>query len=120
MKLNKEQAIHEHRKMWRWLAEFYAAIDRWHKKSMSIVDAKEIYLFFKKYEDICSDCFCCEYVAQADIHCRECPVVWHNKLGVNADHCCDGEFGIIFDLSDAKAISKMCRIISELPERKDI
>lgn len=26
MKLTKEQAVHEHRMMWRWLAEFYADI----------------------------------------------------------------------------------------------
>lgn len=112
MKLTKEQAVHEHRMMWRWLAEFYAAIDRWNGKVPTINCAKKRYLSIKKYKEIGGNCFCCEYVSRSAITCRECPIVWHNKC-----HCTDGEFGIVNELSEAKEISDMCRIIAELPER---
>lgn len=79
MKLTKEQAITEHRKMWRWIAE--------ETEKRKYVLSKRTYLyvhFGTRLLDMVSDCFLCEYVYGKDNHqeervpiCdRDCPINW--------------------------------------------
>ncbi len=84
MKLTKEEAIREHRKMWYWIAD--------ETKKRKYVVSKIDYLDEFNIESITCDCFLCEYAAQQmkslDIpvninkteypyRCTACPVQWH-------------------------------------------
>ena len=138
MKLTKEQAIKEHRKMWKWISR---QIMKDYKENYSIKDIasyKKIYLennFENEY--IYNNCFCCEY-AGIQYRCVSCLIYWNddntskismegyygslNKIfysitidSVNKDSIeeyfvCEG---------GAKKLSKMAYKIAMLEERKD-
>lgn len=113
--MTREQAVYEHRRMWRWLAEFYAAIDKWNGRAPHIKEAEKIYLSLKGCREIRIGCFCCECGG-----CDRCPIEWHDGVGRTVEYCdAGGEYWTIWGLEDAKEISEMCKVIAELPERKE-
>lgn len=65
MKLTKERAIAEHRKMWLWISRQIM------KDYLANRTVREIYSY---------KCFCCEYVKQSGIDCyKDCPLYWNDK-----------------------------------------
>ena len=133
MKLTKEQAIIEHRKMWNWIADQY--------KNRCI---NYIYDVEQKYIDECtnyssdeieSNSFCCEFSNQNDVSdsCDSCPLVWGNVKGfayclesyeINKDGDVRGLYAKVADETwDSSEINfdkvyKLCKQIANLPERK--
>lgn len=114
LNLTREQAISEHRKMWRWIAE--ETVKRQYKIH------KDDYLIENDKEIITAECFCCEYSAG---HCSRCPIDWGSK--VRAFMCMDMD-----NLNDSKGLyekwnftydwqeaAELARQIAELPERPE-
>lgn len=81
MKLSFDQAVEEHRKMWRWIAE--------NSHSKSILDMKQDYLnkFFDNQE-VELECFCCEYDHNFNDNCSHCPLVWSGEYPC---HCTESK-----------------------------
>ena len=77
MKLTKQQAIEEHRKMWNWIADQYAKYEgRLVNNSdgqLTGVRLKAKYFAINNLPIIDNACFCCEYDADS---CEGCPVQW--------------------------------------------
>lgn len=85
MKLTREQAIAEHRKMWLWISRQIM------KDYVANRMVKTIYSYKRDYlnkvcpgERIQAKCFCCEYIKQVgdycDTSCRiHCPLYWNDK-----------------------------------------
>lgn len=91
MGLTKEQAIEEHRKMWRWIAI--------ETQKRQIPVKKEEYL--KKYfpdESIIKNCFCCEYDGFSE--CAYCPIYWNSSLKklMCEDKNIEGDRDNLFDM----------------------
>lgn len=121
-KLTKEQAIAEHRKMWRWIAEET-------KKRREIVKEED---YIKKYfqrDVILCHCFCCEYTSQrggcADLFfCEFCPIDWNSEcdelMCEDYDETEENNKGLLGLWEDAKSwqtAAKLAKQIAELPER---
>lgn len=82
MKLTKEQAVVEHRRMWNWIAQQYRAGERYNVEEM-----KRRYIsgeLGKSPDLICNHCFCCEYSVQvgndSDGPCDNCPIKWPSDV----------------------------------------
>lgn len=82
MKLTREQAIAEHRKMWLWISR---QIMKDYEKHGAV---KEPYWYKCDYlncnfpdETVKSKCFCCEYTKSLDENnCEEiCPLYWSDR-----------------------------------------
>lgn len=92
MKLTKERAIAEHRKMWLWISRQIM------KDYLANRTVREIYSYKCDYlnkvypnEIIYYKCFCCEYVKQSGIDCyKDCPLYWNNK---HTEYTCSEHFG---------------------------
>ena len=118
--LTKEQAIEEHRKMWRWIAEET-------EKRQKIVHKED---YFKEYfpaEIIFCNCFCCEYAVRISgiSECKFCPIDWDSKYNhcmcMNKNFRHDGLYslwGFATSCDDWKEAAELARQIAELPERK--
>lgn len=94
MKLTKEQAIEEHRKMWNWIADQYEegrATDIYTLKSEYMGEyMEETELEERPFHN----CFCCEYasekvdsmissakdIASVPHRCTQCPVIWGTEV----------------------------------------
>ncbi len=87
MMLTREQAIAEHRKMWRWIAD---AIEK-QKNVLDIWYVKKIYLAQNGFmKSIKNDCFLCGYTSRKQyyVKCEECPLNWgYVRTGLP----CEGE-----------------------------
>lgn len=95
MKLTREQAIEEHRKMWIWIAKNCIELIN---KDYDIRSIKRIYIEEHTPYNICdieSLCFCCEYNSNR-LSCEECPIEWSGE----DSYCCDrhGEYRIFADI----------------------
>ena len=87
MKLTKQKAIEEHRKMWNWIADQYES----NRNSELRVLKREYIKEYTDIEHISCDCFLCEYVFDVMMieqlvmfkdpveGCKYCPVTWVNK-----------------------------------------
>lgn len=98
--MTKQEAIANHRKMWRWIAKQ----TRMQKR---IIDKVEYFREFK-LESVMSQCYCCEY---AKCHCQECPIEWR---GIG---CSDGEYGKWLHAETWQEKAYWAEIIAELTER---
>lgn len=87
MRWTKQQAVEEHRKMWRWIANELEthSVGELAGKYYGLSEMKKEYMnkFIEEHKTnhfVLKCCFCCEYAAQenGDIQtrCIECPVVW--------------------------------------------
>lgn len=112
MKLTREQAIAEHRKMWYWIAE--ETIKRQEK-----VHPDEYLNTFFPNRTIMSHGFCCEYDRQFNNDCAHCPIEWDPD---EKDSCCNNYNGSFYlgwaYTSNWQEAAKYARQIAELPERK--
>lgn len=104
--MTKKEAVENHRKMWRWIAEETL------KRQRKVFKDEYLYL---AYEDITNECFCCEYVSQfTNEACAICPITWPNGR-------CGGANGLYAKFIHAESLkqrAELAYIISELPERK--
>lgn len=104
--MTKKEAVENHRKMWRWIAEETL------KRQRKVF--KDEYLSLV-YEDIINDCFCCEYVSQfTDECCSICPITWPGGR-------CSGYNGLYTKFTYAGTLeqrAELAHTISELPERE--
>lgn len=127
MKLTREQAIKEHRKMWNWLAE--------HPEK-----DKGDYLKSNDFKYVDDECFLCHYNHQNDEECcgEECIIDWGDAGGCMGSMFNLGLYKVYYELTSllrdinknserskdiAKGlrliISRTARAIAELPERKE-
>ena len=139
MKLTREQAIAEHRKMWLWISRQIMkdySVDR---------TVKTAYLYKCDYlnkaypnEWIKCKCFCCEYTVQHGINCyKDCPLYWNDKhTALSCDDLFEhGYYNVITDiikesysvggyafvtLEEAKRAARMAYKIAMLDEKKDL
>ena len=130
MKLTREQAIAEHRKMWNWIAEET-------EKRKEIVRKREYMAIFFTFDEVFSHCFCCDYAANEyenkcsvffKSYCDYCPIDWDSKA--KELMCCNKEYvdddrGLfrlwddIYADDDYEIAAKLARQIAEMPERKE-
>lgn len=115
MILTRQQAIAEHRKMWRWIAELIEKV----KRCVDIVDAKAEYLSEKKYKtSLKNECFLCEYGFQFDDEfCKYCPVKFPEE---EPDECFGGLYHKVIYAETWQEQAALARQIAELPEREDV
>lgn len=121
MELTREQAITEHRKMWRWIAEQYE-----NGKDIDPYHLKKIYFLKNGYDDsslVRSRCFLCEYVKELYGRCNNCPLIWGtigDCMGTSDEH--RGLYRQLTDCylnpGDMKKCAKLARKIAELPEKQ--
>ena len=137
MRLTREQAIAEHRKMWLWISR---QIMKDYVASRMI---KTIYSYKCDYlNKVCADewvkckCFCCQYTIQHGINCRkDCPLYWNDKhTALTCDDFIEhGYYNVITDivpysveghafitLEEAKRAARMAYKIAMLDEKKDL
>lgn len=122
MKLTKEQAITEHRKMWNYIADVIEE----YAHCFNVYYLKQVYCFNyqEKYQvdTILDYCFLCEYT-EGD--CDKCPLEWVSKI---SKYMCED-----FEQFDNRGLWRRCcyaekwqeqaalaRQIANLPERKDV
>ena len=113
LNLTKAQAIAEHRKMWRWIADETKKRGRrvWKEEYFKAMNIPP-----ENRPD--TDCYCCEY---AGGHCPDCPV----ELGGDFGHCSDrdtcgdweGLYAQWANTNDPEEAAWLARKIAELPER---
>lgn len=142
MELTREQAITEHRKMWKWISRQIMKDYKENYSIKTIASYKRIYIKNNfKNEYIYYRCFCCEYVYSEDRITRcviECPLYWN--LENTEKSCMKGYYGSLDKIfNDAtigsvnkdsteeyfvceegvKRLSRMAYKIAMLEERKD-
>lgn len=130
IKMTKEEAIINHRKLWNEVADMldrgerYDHVDVLKRQALNNIDEEN---------DIHNNCYCCEY---AKNDCRKCPVIWNNERYY--DHMCETGYDDIFDdLYDVKdksewanflilikqkdydTAAEIAREIANLPERSE-
>lgn len=132
MKLTREQAIAEFRKMWNWIADETERRNR-------VVEKIE-YFEENGLEEVVNDCFLCEYDAQCDANypaCYFCPI-YFGKMKEEDDYeraCIDAEwspydswqirkencaFDRVTPLAEKYgALAKYAREVANLPEREE-
>lgn len=123
MKLTREEAIENHRKMWNWIA------DETEKRKRKV---KKIEYFYEHMLDFCFvNCYCCQYVYGDDgdyavlfTKCDLCPIEWGVKTNdcICDESCLNGESLFCKFVNtysdDYKNAAKYAREIANLPERK--
>lgn len=142
MELSREQAIKEHRKMWKWISRQIMKDYKEQYSIKKIIIYKKIYIENNfKNKHILGNCFCCQYAMNKSILQRctsNCPLYWNAE---NIEEICIkgyyGSFKQIFNSitigsvnkdsteeyficeGGAKRLSKMAYKIAMLEERKD-
>lgn len=106
--MTKKEAVENHRKMWRWIAEETL------KRERKVYKDEYLSLLYH-IQDINGECFCCEYVSQLTYDaCSMCPITWPGGS------CC-GKNGLYTKFGRARTLkqrAELAHIISELPERE--
>lgn len=100
MKLTREQAIKEHRKMWNWLAE--------HPEK-----DKADYLALNDFKNIYSECFLCAYGHQQnDDYCynKDCLCDWGEA---------DGCMGSMFNLGLYKVYKELTSLLRDINKNSE-
>ena len=116
MKLTREPAIAEHRKMWNWIA------DETEKRGEDI-EKTEYFLKHNIKESVACHCFCCEYAVhvQYDMPIQSSsthPATdWGGSMQIL--QCQSGVFGLWVRCQDPEESAQLAHQIAELPERTD-
>ncbi|MDO5399307.1 MAG: hypothetical protein Q4G33_15440 [bacterium] len=101
--MTKQEAIENHRKMWRWIAEQTRIRKR-------IVSKNEYFdTFGIPYISTC--CYCCEY---AENTCSNCPIEWNRR------YCMDSEYAKWLYADTWQEAAHWAEVIAELPERIEV
>lgn len=125
MKLTREEAIENHRKMWNWIA------DETEKRKRKVEKIE----YFDEHMldlDFCFlHCYCCQYVYGDDgdyavlfTKCDLCPIEWGVKMKncIFDEYCLNGDSPFLKFVDtcsgDYKTAAKYAREIANLPERK--
>lgn len=143
MKLTREQAIAEHRKMWLWISRQIMKDYVANEKVGKIYYYKCDYLNYNfPDETVKSKCFCCEYTKSLDksnslykSNCEEiCPLYWNDRSTIPI--CCEslGYYDVINKIvcsystrqdayykipkEEAKRMSRMAYKIAMLPVKE--
>lgn len=117
MKLTKEQALEEHRKMWNWIAGQYE-----NRRVGDVHGLKFEYMVEKELgERPLHNCFCCEYAIQkrAKAHryrCLDCPVIWGTEV-YDEFFPCEHFLSAYQKLMDESSKFDKCDVNSELCAR---
>lgn len=130
IKMTKEEAIVNHRRLWNEIADM---LDRGERYDHVDVLKRQALNNIGEENDIHNNCYCCEY---AKNDCRKCPVIWNNERYY--DYMCETGYDDIFDdLYDVKDKSEwanflilikqkdydiaaeIAREIANLPERSE-
>lgn len=115
--LTKEEAVDEHRRMWKWIAE--ETVER-----EELVCKEEYLKIYFPDDDIEFNCFCCEYGIQNGFEqCSHCPIDWDSKCSrwqclnyYRSDS--EGLFSLWERECDWEEAAKLAKRIAELPERQ--
>ena len=130
--LTKDEAIEQHRKLWRWIADET-------KKQGRIVDKNEYFeaMGIDEKDIPFNDCYCCEFDIQArDVesfcgHCEKCPLDWGagyepgyifalcSEIKYTSNSIEAGYFEQWQDTRSFKVAAFLARIIAELPEKEE-
>lgn len=113
MKLTREQAIEEHRKMWNLIADEILR----EKRKLNISDLKYKYCVKNGFKNINADCFLCEYT---NYNCNRRPIDWKNDSKM---FMCEKNQGLWIKCRDAENWQEqaaLARQIANLPERTDV
>lgn len=129
--MTKQNAVENHRKMWRWIAEQNRLIAE--NKTNREPVTKEHY--FKAHRISPKEipvhyCYACKYAItksyeHADSnHCNYCPIDWTNKGNIESEICVPQGGTSLYNLfakarrmHDASACAKIAKQIADLPER---
>lgn len=119
MKLTKEEAIANHRKMWRWIADetLKQKYKVWKWDYFLTHGIKGLDMPFHQ-------CYCCEYTIDKDyVDCSRCPIDWGGEFGTckHRDIVNDNKGLYVLwcdELDDYLKAAEMAKQIAELPERK--
>lgn len=134
--MTRHEAVEEHRKMWTWIKEQLEGMSEQESKITTICDIKKEYCevheeeLRKKYGgDLVAmlsfnNCFLCTYNMYVreigGYGCVNCPVRINAVANENDEMCLNG----LYDKTDCnhslKTRIKAARIISKLPENKDV
>ncbi len=117
MRLTKDEAIANYRKMWNWIADETLKQER-KVEELEYFDAHGI------ENTPYNHCYCCEYDHnQSDTDCSNCPINWGGEYGgcEDRDESCDGRgFYVLWeDETNYVIAAGIARLIAELPERED-
>lgn len=105
MKLTKEEAIKNHRKMWGWLAE-------------NPTKNKQDWPGWKKCGKIQNDCFCCELaITCGEVDCALCPFEWPKTRTDNVMDCSKSYYGDWWEAAAPEERAKYAALIRDLPEK---
>ena len=121
MKLTKEKAIEEHRKMWNWIAD-----------QLENGVTEEIWTLKKRYckeneLSLMHDCFCCEYNDNFR-KCDDCPLLWGAEEYQDTTFCVPeyDDNGVSWWKANSHSMNeeyaeaaKISRQIANLPEKPD-
>ena len=114
MRLTKSEAIANHRKMWRWIAEETL-------KQKCKVEKSE---YFKAHGITyvpLTLCYCCEYILDAGV-CPDCLIEWGGEYGtcLDRDNRYDhkGLYALWKRETNYIKAAELAKKIAELPERK--
>ena len=119
-KLTKQEAIANHRKMWRWIAKET-------EKQRRIVGKGEYFKsirikLFDVYNVPSCQCYCCEYDTQYYDTCEFCPMDWGSEvMAYMCNHKkYDGDRNGLFaqwsDTTSWQEAARLARAIAELDE----
>ena len=116
MKLTREQAIAEHRKMWNWIADKIEECE----EVFDIDIIKIEYLTLNEYKGMLENCFLCEYARKErekrdfGVSCDYCPITRLDGSG-----CLGGLYHEVRTAENWKEQAKLARQIANLPEREE-
>lgn len=119
MRLTREQAIAEHRKMWNWIAD---QIEE-KQETLFVYGLKRKYCFEKGFCKIINYCFLCEFTHE---NCNKCPLDWDSDA---TEYMCedakiygdnDGIWCRCRESIDWQEQASLARQIANLPERTDV
>lgn len=114
--LTREQALENHRRLWRHIADKTRTEKRCVSKKEAIED-----IWGNVW--VANECWCCEYDDQFDSDfCTHCPVMWDNEKD-NGFWCNDSEFGewcSARTADDWEEAAEIAEKIANLPEREGV
>lgn len=130
MKLTKQKAIEEHRKMWNWIADELLNPET-QKQNCNVHTLKQKYCKENDLE-LFEACWCCEYDTQfinernsERMRCKNCPLTWGTECETDNFYCERGEDGGLWWNAHQLAIngeyegaSELARQIANLPEKE--